>query len=108
MRWLVAAVVFGIVASAAAEPGVIVISVEAGKTVKRPVGSANGWRCDVPNVIKARVVSETTTNLWVVEGRSVGRAQCVVGTDPLGESFIFDVFVTAPTKPAKPAKKPRR
>jgi hypothetical protein len=107
VRWLIASLfVLSAGSSASADDdGVIAISIEAGQKVKKPVGNANGWFCDVPALVKADIVTEGETNYWVVEGRQMGRTTCRVGTDPTRAVFIFDITVTRPTKPTS---KPRR
>jgi len=94
MYWLIAVVV----ALQAGPTGETPLAVSVGGKVERKVGNANGWFCDDPTLIDAKIETREELNYWVVTGKKLGSTQCRVGTDTARASFVFDVTVTAPRK----------
>ena len=75
----------------------IVLTLQLGKTADVEVGNANGWFCDDPSLVTAKLITDRDVNFWRVTGDKLGTTQCRVGTDPARASFVFDVTVKRAT-----------
>jgi hypothetical protein len=84
---------------AVGDPAPRTIEVAVDRTVEVEVGILIGFYCDHPKLIDAQMVTRKDErgerNVFVVKGVAAGKTQCRVGSNPMLQSQLFDVLVTA-------------
>ena len=71
------------------------LDVDVGSVVEVDVDYKIGYACDDTTILRARMLTRSGHNWFVVQGVAPGRTWCRVGTDATLPSYLFDVVVNA-------------